>query len=195
MFPSLLLHLYRIHERSTEVLSRTGGTFMLKGLWFTNMDILGTVDPENVHYIMSANFVNFPKGEELKKTFDVLGDGIFNSDMDLWKDKRKLTKEMIFHWRFHKCGVKTNSDKVKNGLISILEFAVKGGIVFDLQDIFKRFTFDNTSIVLTGSDPGCLYLELADVPFLNAMDDTKDHEMQVPHKGRQYEICTEYVKL
>ncbi|PHU16921.1 hypothetical protein BC332_12616 [Capsicum chinense] len=70
--------------------------------------------------------------------------------------------------------MKTNIDKVKNGLIPVLEFAVKGGIVLDLQDVFKRFTFDTTCIVLIGFDPGCLYLELTDVPFLNAMDDTKD---------------------
>ncbi|KAJ8562752.1 hypothetical protein K7X08_031204 [Anisodus acutangulus] len=174
MFPSLLLHIHRIHERSTEVLSRTGGTFFLKGLWFTNMDILGTVDPANVHYIMSANFPNFPKGQELKKIFDVLGDGIFNSDLDLWKDQRKLAREMIIHQRFHKCLIKTTWDKVENGLIPVLELVSKEDRVLDLQDVFKRLTFDTTCILLTGFDPGCLSLQLAHVPFLNAMDDVKD---------------------
>lgn len=61
--------------------------------------------------------------------------------------------------------MKTNIDKVKNGLIPVVKFAVKGGIVLDLQDVFKRFTFDTTCIVLTGFEPGCLYLELADVPL------------------------------
>ncbi|WMV23545.1 hypothetical protein MTR67_016930 [Solanum verrucosum] len=174
MFPSLLIHIHRIHERSTEVLSRTGGTFLLKGLWFTNMDILSTVDPANVHYIMSENFPNFPKGHELKKIFDVLSDGIFNSDLELWKNQRKLAREMIIHQRFHKCLVKTNVHKVENGLIPVLEFVAKEGRVLDLQDVFKRLTFDTTCILLTGFDPDCLSLELANVPFLNAMDDAKD---------------------
>ncbi|KAK4720930.1 hypothetical protein R3W88_011163 [Solanum pinnatisectum] len=174
MFPSLLMHIHRIHERSTGVLSRTGGTFLLKGLWFTNMDFLGTVDLANVHYIMSANFTNFPKGHELKKIFDVIGDGIFNSDLDLWKNQRKLAREMIIHQRFHKCLVKTNVDKVENGLIPVLEFVAKEGRVLDLQDVFKRITFDTTCMLLTGFDPECLALELADVPFLKAMDDAKD---------------------
>lgn len=94
---------------------------MVKGLWFTNMDILGTVDPAKVHYIMSANFPNFPKGLELKKIFDVLGDGNFHSDLELWKNQRKVAREMIIHMRFHKCLVKTNVDKVENGLILVLE--------------------------------------------------------------------------
>ncbi|KAK6791046.1 hypothetical protein RDI58_010127 [Solanum bulbocastanum] len=174
IFPSLLMHIHRIHERSTEVLSRTGGTFLLKGLWSTNMDILGTVDPANVHYIMSANFTNFPKGHELKKIFDAIGDGIFNSDLDLWKNQRKLAREMIIHQRFHKCWVKTNVDKVENGLIPVLEFVAKEGRVLDLQDVFKRLTFDTTCMLLTGFDPDCLSLELAGVPFLKAMDDAKD---------------------
>ncbi|MCD9640023.1 hypothetical protein HAX54_025035 [Datura stramonium] len=70
--------------------------------------------------------------------------------------------------------VKTNVDKVENGLIPVLEFGAEEGRIVDLQDVFKRFTFDTTCILLTGFDPGCLSLELGDVPFLNAMDDAKD---------------------
>ncbi|KAK4371399.1 hypothetical protein RND71_010874 [Anisodus tanguticus] len=171
MFPSLLLHIHNIHEKTAEVLSRTGGTFLLKGPWFTDMDILATVDPTNVHYIMSANFPNFPKGPEFKKIFDILGDGIFNSDWDLWKDQRKLAREMIIHQRFNKCLIKISWDKVENGLIPVLEFMAKEGRVLDLQDVFKRFTFDTTSKLVMGFDPGCLSLDLPDIPFSKVMDD------------------------
>ncbi|XP_059309800.1 alkane hydroxylase MAH1-like [Lycium ferocissimum] len=171
MLPILLLHIHNIHEKTTEVLSRTGGTFLLKGPWFTNMDILATVDPANVHYIMSANFTNFPKGPEFKKIFDILGDGIFNADLDLWKDQRKLAREMIIHKRFHKCLIKTSWDKVENGLIPVLEFVAKEGRIVDLQDVFKRFTFDTTCKLVMGFDPGYLSLELPDIPFSKVMDD------------------------
>nr|XP_016441758.1 PREDICTED: alkane hydroxylase MAH1-like [Nicotiana tabacum] len=174
MFPGLLFHVNRIHERCFEVFSRTGGTFLLKGPWFANIDILGTVDPANVHYIMSANFENFPKGEEFKKIFDVLGDGIFNSDLDLWKSQRKITRTLITHQRFHNCLVKTSWDKIKNGLIPVLEFVARESKIVDLQDVFQRFTFDTTCQLVTGFDPGCLSLEFPNVPFSKAMDEAEE---------------------
>ncbi|KAM3200478.1 hypothetical protein P3L10_032840 [Capsicum annuum] len=158
MFPNLLLHVNRIHERCFEVFTTTSGTFLLKGPWFTNMDILGTVDPANVHYILSANFANFPKGEEFKKIFGVLGDGIFNSALDLWKGQRKLTRTLISHQRLRNCLVKTSWDKIENGLVPVLELVARDNRVVDLQDVFQRLTFDTCQLV-TGYDPGCLAVE------------------------------------
>ncbi|CBI21518.3 unnamed protein product, partial [Vitis vinifera] len=64
MFPSVFLHLHRIHDRVTDILEKSGCTFLVKGPWFCNMDLLVTTDPANVHYIMSSHFSNFPKGSE-----------------------------------------------------------------------------------------------------------------------------------
>uniref|UniRef100_M1C686 Cytochrome P450 n=2 Tax=Solanum tuberosum TaxID=4113 RepID=M1C686_SOLTU len=135
------------------------------------MDILGTVDPKNVHYIMSANFQNFQKGPKFKKIFDGLGDGIFNADFDLWKNQRKIAKTLITHHTFHNFLVKTSCDMVKNGLVPVLEFMAKEGIVFDLQDVFQRFTFDTTCILVTGFDPGSLSVDLNNIAFMKAMND------------------------
>nr|XP_016485080.1 PREDICTED: alkane hydroxylase MAH1-like [Nicotiana tabacum] len=180
MFPTLLLNIHRIHEKITEVLSKTGGTFLLKGPWFTNMDMLGTVDPVNVHYIMSTNSSNFPKGPEFKKIFDAFGDGIFNSDFDLWKKQSKYAKELVSNQKYHKCLIKTINDKVKDGLIPILDFMAKEDKIFDLQDIFKRLTFDTICKVVTGFDPGCLSLEFPCVPFVKAMEDI-DYVIVIRH--------------
>ncbi|KAI5670003.1 hypothetical protein M9H77_19856 [Catharanthus roseus] len=174
MLPYLFWHVDRIHEQCTYVLEKTGGTYHLKGPWFTNMDILGTVDPANVHYIMSANFGNFPKGPEFKKIFEVLGDGIFNSDLELWKIQRKLARALINHQRFHKFLVKTSLNKVAKGLIPVLEMVSKNGSVVDMQDVFQRLTFDTTCKMVTGYDPGCLSIEFPDVPFSKAMDDAEE---------------------
>ncbi|XP_031096047.1 alkane hydroxylase MAH1-like [Ipomoea triloba] len=174
MLPSLFLHVHKIHNRCAAVLSLHGGTFLLKGPWFTNLDILATVDPQNVHYIMSGNFENFPKGKEFKKIFDVLGDGIFNSDLDLWKNQRKLARALIIHQRFHKFLVRTSWNKVEKGLIPVLEFAAERGGVVDLQDVFQRLTFDTTCTLVTGYDPGCLSVDFPDVPFSKAMDDAEE---------------------
>ncbi|CAN4090051.1 unnamed protein product [Withania somnifera] len=152
----------------------SGGTFLFKGPWFANMDILTTVDPANVHYIMSANFVNFPKGPKFKEMFDVLGNGIFNADMDMWKVQRKMTRTLITHHEFYKLLVKTSRDKVEKGLIPVLDHVCNKGCVVDLQDVFQRFTFDTTCILVTGYDPGCISIDFPDVPFSRAMDDAEE---------------------
>ncbi|KAL7230861.1 hypothetical protein ACSBR2_009195 [Camellia fascicularis] len=137
------------------------------------MDVLGTVDPVNVHHVMSSNFPNFPKEPKFLKMFDVLGDGIFNSNADLWKNQRKLAHVLINHQRFYRFLVKTSRGKVETGLIPVLNHLSEQGLIVDLQDLFQRFTFDTTCILITSYDPGCLSIEFPDVPFAKAMDDAE----------------------
>ncbi|KAL7144098.1 hypothetical protein ABFS83_08G236000 [Erythranthe nasuta] len=175
MLPALLHHVGRIHDGCTEILRRTRrGTFHFKGPWFSGMEILGTVNPANVHYIMSANFHNFPKGPKFREIFDVLGDGIFNSDADLWRHQRRAARGFLSHRRFHRFLVKISRDKVATGLVPVLEMASEKNQVLDFQDIFQRLTFDTTCALVTGFDPGCLSVDLPEVPFSKAMDDVEE---------------------
>ncbi|XP_016470477.1 alkane hydroxylase MAH1-like [Nicotiana tabacum] len=174
MLPGALYHIQQIHERCTMTMRASGGTFLFKGPWFANMDMLSTVDPANVHYIMSANFMNFPKGPKFKEMFDVLGNGIFNADLDMWKIQRKTTRALITHLQFYKFLVKTSREKVEKGLIPVLDYICDKGSIVDLQDLFQRFTFDTTCILVTGYDPGCVSIDFPDVPFSKAMDDAEE---------------------
>ena len=70
------------------------GTFEFKGPWFTNMNFMVTSDPMNIHHMLSKNFSNYIKGQKVHENFDVLGDGIFNSESDSWRYQRKL----LSHW-------------------------------------------------------------------------------------------------
>ncbi|KAF5960581.1 hypothetical protein HYC85_001790 [Camellia sinensis] len=153
MLPSMLRHVNRVHKMCTEILGRTGGT----------------LDPVKVHHVMSSNFPNFPKEPEFMKMFDVLGDGIFNSDADLWKNQRKLARVLINHQRFYRFLVKTSLGKVEMGLIPILNHVFEQGLIVDLQDLFQRFTFDTTCILITCYDPSCPSIEFPDVPFAKAL--------------------------
>ncbi|EPS57870.1 hypothetical protein M569_16947 [Genlisea aurea] len=173
-FPVLFYKMRRIHDACVEVLETFHGTYLLNGPWFANLDILVTADPANVHFVMSENFANFPKGDEFRKIFDVLGDGIFNSDGEMWRRQRKQARALIAHDRFRKFLVETNRRKMAEGLIPVIERAAADGTVLDLQDIFQRFTFDTTCIFITGFDPGCLTLDLPEVPFSSAMDDAEE---------------------
>ncbi|CAN4106792.1 unnamed protein product [Withania somnifera] len=174
MVPESLYYIQQIHKMCTISMKASGGTFLFKGPWFANMDILTTVDPSNVHYIMSAKFMNFPKGPKFKEMFDVLGNGIFNADSDMWKVQRKMTRALITHHEFYKFLVKTSRDKVEKGLIPVLDHVCNKGVVVDLQDLFQRFTFDTTCILITGYDPGCVSIDFPDVPFSKAMDDAEE---------------------
>ncbi|KAK4413915.1 Alkane hydroxylase MAH1 [Sesamum alatum] len=53
MLPGLLLNIHRVHDYVTEILSECGGTFKFKGPLFSNMDMVLTSDPANIHHIFS----------------------------------------------------------------------------------------------------------------------------------------------
>ncbi|XVF61773.1 hypothetical protein PTKIN_Ptkin08bG0157400 [Pterospermum kingtungense] len=136
----LLLNIHQFHQWCTEILEKCQCTFQFKGPWLAYMNMLVTCDPASIHYIMSSNFNNFPKGSECKQIFDILGDGIFNADMDLWRKQESCSR------------------------------------VVNLEDVFQRFSFDSTCILVTGYDPGCLSVEFPEVVFSKskALDDAEE---------------------
>ena len=82
--PALLQNHYRLHYFLAEVLEKSQLTFFIKGPWLSNLRLLVTADPANVHHVLSKNFGNYPKGPKFRETFESLRDGAFNSDGDLW---------------------------------------------------------------------------------------------------------------
>ncbi|KAE8689211.1 hypothetical protein F3Y22_tig00110940pilonHSYRG00132 [Hibiscus syriacus] len=173
MMPELLLNIHRTHDWCTETLERCNGTFVFAGPWFSNMNMIYTCDPSNIHYIMSSNFNNYPKGPEYQKIFDVLGDGIFNADMDSWKNQRITIQRFIKHHLFHKFLLRTTLAKVEKGLIPVIDHVAKHDLVVNLEDVFQRFTLDSVCILVTGYDPDSLSLELPRVLFCKAVDDVE----------------------
>ncbi|GAB2252394.1 hypothetical protein Droror1_Dr00005241 [Drosera rotundifolia] len=174
MLLPILWNLNRIQEYLTEILEANHGPFLFEGPWFSSMRMLITSDPGDVHYVMSKNFSNFPKGSEFKRIFSVLGDGIFNADGDLWQFQRQIAHSFIGHDRFRHFLMKTVRQKTEEGLIPILDHAVENGQVLDLQDLFKRLTLDSICFFLTGRDPGCLSIQLEDIPFSKALDGVEE---------------------
>ncbi|KAH6768702.1 hypothetical protein C2S51_014038 [Perilla frutescens var. frutescens] len=165
MLPFVLLNLRRAHDYITEVLNECGGTFHFKGPLFCNIDMLFTSDPANIHHVFSRNFSNYPKGPEFRKIFDILGDGIFGADFELWEIHRKTTLAQFTHPDFYNHLERTVWNKVETGLFPVLDdFCERGGrCSLDLQDIFQRFTFDNICKIILDYDPCSLRVELPDV--------------------------------
>ncbi|KAG2238676.1 hypothetical protein Bca52824_092070 [Brassica carinata] len=168
MLPGVLVRLHRIYDCSVEVLENSNLTFQFKGPWFSGMDILVTVVPANIHYILSSNFSNYIKGPEFQEIFEAYGDGIINSDSELWRNLRKSSQVIFSHQNFSKS---TTRSKLKDGLLPLLSHFADEEMVVDLQDVFQRFMFDTTFIFITGSDPRSLSIEMPEVEFAKALDD------------------------
>nr|QWK52383.1 cytochrome P450 96A4-1 [Isatis tinctoria] len=174
MLPGLLVHINRIYDGITELLEASNMTFCFKGPWLSGTDILLTVDPANIRYILSSNFDNYPKGMEFKEIFEVLGDSIFNVDSEMWEDMRNSSHAILGHHDFQRFWVSTSVSKLRQGLIPILENTVEQNILVDLQDLFHRFLFDTSLILMTGYDPRCLSIEMPKVEFSDAVDGVAD---------------------
>ncbi|KAI3816285.1 hypothetical protein L1987_15978 [Smallanthus sonchifolius] len=174
MIPGAVLNSNRFHDYVTEILIENGGSYMFKGPWFTNMDMLVTTNPLDIHHILTKNFCNYPKGDNFRKIFDILGDGIFNCDGELWEIHRKVTMCVFKHPGFQ-CLLETILwNKVEKGLLPVLESISRQGMEMDLQEIFQRFTFDIICTLLLDHNPKSLSLDFPYIPYLKAFSDAEE---------------------
>ncbi|XVE49158.1 hypothetical protein DITRI_Ditri01bG0059700 [Diplodiscus trichospermus] len=172
MIPTLLLNFHRSHEKVAEILKRSNGTFMYKGIWFTNTSFFSTCDPENVRYILSTNDSTYVKGSEWLKQFDIFGEALFNSDGDAWKRHRKVFHAFLNHKQFRQSLSKIVQERIEKGLVKVLEYVSRRELAVNLQDLFVRHAFDIGCIMATGCNPGVLSIEFPENRFHKAMSDT-----------------------
>ncbi|CAO2830367.1 unnamed protein product [Amaranthus hypochondriacus] len=171
MLPALLKNIHRIHDYIIQEMELVNMTYHFKGPWFTNMDLLVTLDPTNLHHVMTKNFGNYPKGDKFREMLDVLGDSISTTDFNVWQYHRKMAQSFLSHPKFYEFLVQKTWEKVENGLIPILDHALQHGIEIDLQDLFARFTFDTICAIITDHDPKSLSLDMPYIPSSHALDD------------------------
>ncbi|KAM0053699.1 putative cytochrome P450 [Helianthus debilis subsp. tardiflorus] len=172
--PAIVVNYRRAHEYATDVLAITGGTFLLKGPMFAKMDMLFTSCPADIHHIMSKNFPNYPKGHKFRQIFDILGDGVSNSDGDIWQLHRKTYMHLFNHPSFHSLINKTVWNKVEKGLLPLLDNISGQGVEIDLQDIFQRFGFDTICNLLIDYDPESMSLDFPYIPWEKALSHAEE---------------------
>ncbi|MCD7459330.1 hypothetical protein HAX54_040641 [Datura stramonium] len=174
MLPGLVQNAHRVHAFFTDILLETSGNFEFRGPVFANMDMLITSDPANIHHILSKKFSNYPRGPEFSKIFEILGNGIFNVDFELWEIHRRTTMSLMNHTKFQFLLQRNVWDVIENKLRPILDVFAEQGTLFDLQDIFQRFTFDTISKLLLDHDPKSLSINLPHVPCEKAFNHAVD---------------------
>ncbi|KAH1142287.1 hypothetical protein AAZX31_12G083100 [Glycine max] len=120
-----------------------------------------TSNPHNVEHILKTNFQNYPKGKPFSTILgDLLGRGIFNVDGESWKFQRKMASLELGSVAIRTYAMELVNEEIHARLIPIMESTARGELnsvcVLDLQDILRRFSFDNICKFSFGLDPGCL---------------------------------------
>ncbi|CAI0422933.1 unnamed protein product [Linum tenue] len=154
MLPGLLLSIYNstLHDFCTRALRRARGTFLFKGPSFINADFTVTSDPANINHIFNKNAANYDKGRDFNAIMEFMGDGIFNVDGESWKFQRKLLHSLLHNPEFKGHAMETLERKMLSTLLPVLDRAADEAAL-DIQDVFKRFMFDNMCLLVFGFDP------------------------------------------
>ncbi|KAK1419768.1 hypothetical protein QVD17_29083 [Tagetes erecta] len=172
MLPSLVLGLRDdMYEWISRILCRMNGTFVFKGPRFTNLNCVVTSDPRNVEHLLKTRFQAYPKGPYFRYALqDLLGDGIFNADDEIWQRQRKTASIEFHSSKFRNMTTESLLELVHRRLLPVLQESVDQSVEIDLQDILLRLTFDNVCMIAFGVDPGCLSPGLPEIPFAKAFE-------------------------
>ncbi|KAF5188446.1 Cytochrome p450 [Thalictrum thalictroides] len=168
VLPCLAQNAHRMHDYCVDISNTHGLTKVLKGPF---LEILYTCDPRNFEYITKTNFPNYPKGEEYNKAFEMLGDGLFNSDFDLWHGQRKLAGKAFASNNFSRMVSNLSKKVVEDELVPLLVKLIENSSTVDLEETFMNYTFDVAFFSIFGRNPKCLSKQSPENKFAKAMDD------------------------
>ncbi|KAL5725133.1 hypothetical protein ACHQM5_008313 [Ranunculus cassubicifolius] len=154
--PEFIKNRHRFLEWSTHIISNIpNNTFIFRRPGKVQAVI--TANPLNVEHMLKTNFLNYPKGERVRYLLkDFLGNGIFNSDGDLWKVQRKVASHEFSTRSLRNFVIENVQLELKTRLIPLLSNASVSNKVIDIQDFLERFAFDNVCKVAFNVDPACL---------------------------------------
>ncbi|KAH9483141.1 Cytochrome P450 monooxygenase 75 [Psilocybe cubensis] len=133
-----------------------------------------TTEPEYIKAILATQFENFEKGPLFNDQMrSVLGTGVFNSDGEMWKFHRAMTrpffsKDRITHFDIF--------DRHASDALSQLRTRLRQGAPVDIQDLASRFTMDAATEFLFGNDVRSLDAGLP-YPFYCYESESGSHSM------------------
>jgi len=127
--------------------AKYGETFTLN---FVQESRVVTFEPEVMKAMLAAQFENFSKGPVLFAQFgSFLGSGVFNSDGDMWKFHRSMTRPFFSKERITDFDI---FDRHAHDAINQAAERLDAGYPIDFQDLVSRFTLDSATEFLFGRD-------------------------------------------
>ncbi|KAF8451110.1 cytochrome P450 [Boletus edulis BED1] len=124
-----------------------GNAVSLNILWENR---IFTMEPEHVKAILATQFNSFAKGPIFYDTaLSLLGTGVFNSDGDIWKFHRSMTRPFFNRDRISDF---ETFEKHADDAIGQLKARLRQGYPVDFQDMISRFTLDSATEFLFGKD-------------------------------------------
>lgn len=138
-----------------------------------------TCNPKNIEHVLRTHFENYPKGPVLQAAFhDLLGQGIFNSDGDMWFTQRKTAALEFTTRTLRQAMARWVRRSIKHRLWQILAMAANDNVDVDIQDLLLRLTFDNICGLTFGKDPETLSPDLPENQFATAFDSATESTLQ-----------------
>ncbi|KAJ7257543.1 cytochrome P450 [Mycena haematopus] len=138
-----------------------------------------TTEPEHVKAILATEFDNYWKGPDATHAGQsLLGFGVFNTDDDMWKFHRSMSRPFFNRERISDFDL---FDKHAHDTLSQMKKRLAEGYAIDFQDCVSRFTLDSATEFLFGKSvdsvsAGLAYPESAPFPnsasFLNHPSNT-----------------------
>ncbi|KAF8060193.1 cytochrome P450 monooxygenase pc-1 [Lyophyllum atratum] len=140
-----------------EMFGDKGSAINMRLMW---SDLLLTYNPEYIKIMLATDFNNYVKGERFHNdVFSVLGSGVFNSDGDMWKFHRSMTRPFFTRDRISDFGL---FDRHADTVIALIKDRMRSGHAIDIQDLMSRFTLDSASEFLFGH---CVHSLTAGLPY------------------------------
>ena len=174
--PGLIQNANRMHDWIADNLRACGGTYQtcvapIPFLARKQGLVTVTCDPRNVEHILKLRFDNYPKGPNWQAVFhDLLGDGIFNCDGNIWLFQRKTAALEFTTRTLRQAMARWVSRAIKLRFCPILATAQQEKRPVDMQDLLLRMTFDNICGLAFGRDPQTLSPGLPENSFAMSFD-------------------------
>ncbi|PSR74782.1 hypothetical protein PHLCEN_2v9579, partial [Hermanssonia centrifuga] len=150
---------YRIFERSEQY----GHTYNFR-VYFENRIIV--TEPEYIKIVLATDFAGYEKGPEFRLQFNaLLGTGVFNSDGEMWKFHRAMTRPFFSRDRISHFDI---FDRHAEDALNLIKERTREGYPIDWQDLVSRFTLDSATEFLFGLDVRSLSAGLPYPPSISS---------------------------
>lgn len=124
-----------------------GNTWNFKILWENRFF---TIEPEYIKAILATQFDGFEKGPVLHEQLNtILGTGVFNSDGEMWKFHRAMTRPFFSKDRISHFDI---FDRHASDALNQLKTRLREGYPVNIQDLASRFTMDSATEFLFAHD-------------------------------------------